>query len=145
MIDDKGDVFCDRCGKLLGVGEYPFCPHGFQATAITTDEIPGGVLLENYGPTPVRVYSHTERRKLMEKQGLREKETFCPTPGSDIDPAGIPNPAGYSDPQTLANAAALICRNGARDTPFDPESVMPITTGHMSDRDALRVTLTGEK
>jgi hypothetical protein len=78
------------------------------------------MVLENYGQQPTKVYSHTERKQLMLKNGLELKERFCPTPGTDIDPAGIPNPKGYMDPQTLANAAALLSRNG-RSTRSEPE------------------------
>lgn len=77
---------------------------------IERDEIPGGMVCENYGPTPVTFYSHSERRKYMGAHGLREKETFCPMPGTDRDPQGIPNPKGYVDPKTLENAAVLLTR-----------------------------------
>lgn len=119
MIDDKGDVFCDTCGLLLGVGDYPYCPHGRAHVNIERDEIPGGMLCENYGPTPIRFYSHSERRAYMKANGLHEKERFSPMPGSDKDPQGIPNPAGYMDETTLANAAELICRNGGKREEFD--------------------------
>lgn len=116
MFDDLGNVICEKCLKILMIGDFPFCrgdgQHSQQSAAITQDGIPGGIICENYGPHPIRFDSHSERRRYMESHGLREKETFCPTPGTDIDPQGIPNPAGFADPQTLANAAALICRNG---------------------------------
>lgn len=114
MIDDIGNVVCDTCGKVLEIGDHPFCPHGHGHAGTFRDDIPGGIICENYGPTPLRFDSHSERRKYMESHGLREKETFCPMPGTDIDPQGIPNPEGFKDPQTLANAAALICRNGQK-------------------------------
>lgn len=114
MIADDGNVLCDTCGKVLGVGEYPFCPHGFGDAAIQRDEIPGGILLENYGPHPIRFYSYGEIHRYQETHGLHEREKFSPMPGTDIDPQGIPNPAGYKDPQTLLNAAELICRNGQK-------------------------------
>lgn len=110
MITDSGITVCDTCGQELGVGEYPFCPHGLSGTAAFRDDIPGGLTVENYGPHPITFYSHTERRAHMKAHGLQEKETFCPMPGTDIDPAGIPNPAGFVDPQTLANGIALITR-----------------------------------
>lgn len=88
------------------------------ATAIARDEIPGGIICENYGPHPIRFDSHSERRRYMAAHGLREKEKFSPAPGTDKDPQGIPNPAGYVDAYTLKNAAELICRNGNKE-PFD--------------------------
>lgn len=79
----------------------------------------------------------------MKANGLQEKEKFCPMPGSDKDPQGIPNPKGYMDPQTLENARILLSRSGA---PKDPEfdavesGVMrDIQTGHITERDAAAI------
>ena len=107
---DHPVVKCDRCGQAYGIGEYPFCPHGLQGGGPVHDEIPGGMWLENYGPVPIKVYSHTERRKIMAERGLQERETFAPFPGTDKDPQGIPNPKGFMDPKTLENAKTLILR-----------------------------------
>jgi hypothetical protein len=107
---DQGEVYCDRCGQVLVVGDYPYCPHGRSKLAIERDEIPGGVTVENYGPHPITFYSHSERRAYMKAHGLVEREKFSPLPGTDVDPAGIPNPAGYKDEKTLENGAALLLR-----------------------------------
>lgn len=128
------------------MGDHPFCPHGQSHTAHFRDEIPGGVILENYGKEPMRFDSHSERKRWMGTHGLQEKEKWAPFPGTDKDPAGIPNPLGYVDPQTLANAKALICRNGGGKTEDDPVKSGLITgqfnlTG--TGRDALAVA-TGE-
>lgn len=82
---------------------------------IIRDEIPGGVTVENYGPQPVTFHSHSERRRYMQIHGLRETERFSPLPGTDKDPTGIPNPKGYTDPQTLANVTALLTRSSVAD------------------------------
>jgi len=37
---------------------------------VISDSIPGGQLIENLGPEPVRVYSETERRQIMRERGL---------------------------------------------------------------------------
>ena len=86
-----------------------------ETSHIARDEIPGGVTCENYGPEPVTFHSHSERRAYMAAHGLVEKDTFSPFPGTDIDPAGIPNPKGYMDPQTLENVRVLLSRESARD------------------------------
>lgn len=109
------DGCCASCGKLRVVGDWPGCPHGSPISdpflsQFHQDSIPGGLLLENYGPTPVRVYSHTERKQLMLQRGLELRERFSPMPGTDIDPQGIPNPKGYVDAYTLEAGAALILR-----------------------------------
>lgn len=103
-------MICEKCGAELRVGDYPFCPHGIGMTGRIHDDIPGGMWLENYGPHPVFVRSHTERRAIMQAQGIREKEEFAPMPGTDRDAQGIPNPAGYRS----LDAAAIIARNGQR-------------------------------
>lgn len=114
MITLESDL-CDRCYQLKdagahGVGLCPLQPRSALATAIITDDIPGGVTYDNYGPQPVTFHSHTERRTYMREHGLIQKEKFCPTPGTDVDPAGIPNPKGYVDRQTLENARILLSR-----------------------------------
>jgi hypothetical protein len=68
------------------------------------------MVLNNAGPEPVTVYSYTEMNQLFASRNLTRIERFSPTPGTDKDPAGIPNPAGYMDPVTLANGAELILR-----------------------------------
>jgi hypothetical protein len=110
MIDEQGFCICDRCGQPLSIGDFPFCPHGRGQAVAFRDDLPGGLVCENYGPTPITFYSHTERRAYMKAHGLQEKETFSPMPGTDKDPQGIPNPVGFTDPQTLANGKALIDR-----------------------------------
>lgn len=119
MFDELGNVVCDTCGVILTIGCHPFCPHGDGASAVAKDGIPGGVICENYGPEPIRFDSHSDRRAYMAAHGLQEKERFCPMPGSDVDPQGIQNPKGYVDAQTLANGAALICRQQQTPTEFD--------------------------
>lgn len=105
---------CDRCFKTRsdgehGVGLCPLQPRHL-ASAIITDDIPGGVTYENYGPHPVTFYSHTERRAYMEAHGLTQAERWCPTPGTDRDPAGIMPNGRYIDPQTMENATVLLSR-----------------------------------
>lgn len=108
-------TLCERCLKPVenpeehGLGLCPL-ENRRQATVIFQDEIPGGQTYENYGPQPVTFYSHSERRAYMAAHGLAEAERWCPTPGTDKDPAGIPNPKAYIDPQTMENAKVLLSR-----------------------------------
>lgn len=142
---------CERCGeearsRVLHVEEgqpsefwcYP-CHNGSKGWAtgqqvqIVRDEIPGGMLLENYGPEPVKVYSHSERRALLntiqydkttgQPYVLTEKDNFAPMPGTDRDAQGIPNPAGYRD----LSAAAILARNGR--TSLDPDETLDSLAG----------------
>lgn len=110
-VTDDGTI-CGKCGVMITSGMWPFCPHPLsaEAAAIQRDDIPGGLVCENYGPNPITFYSHSERRAYMREHGLHETERFCPMPGTDIDPQGIPNPKGYMDPQTLKNGTILLTR-----------------------------------
>jgi hypothetical protein len=135
-------TMCERCGVEIVEGMWPFCPHPLSghAAAIARDEIPGGLTVENYGPDLITFYSHSERRRYMAEHGLVEKEKFCPMPGTDIDPQGIPNPKGYMDPYTMEAGRILMSRNGARRDPeWDPREA-GVLVGEFSvgvtDRDA---------
>lgn len=141
-------MICERCGEGLEVGDWPFCPHGRTGNFTNfRDEIPGGIVCENYGRDPIRFDSHSERRAYMELAGLYEKEKFCPFPGTDKDPMGVQNPAGYVDAKTLENGAILMTRGtGAKD-------VDPVESGLVrgqfnitgTDKDALAVAQGGDK
>lgn len=141
MIDGE-ETRCDVCNKVLQLSEHPFCPHGFGKNARIHDDIPGGMVFENLGPHPVKVYSMTEYHRICKQQGVQPKEKFCPTPGTDIDPAGIPNPKGYMDPYTLAAGAELIMRNGQKSREFDAVEdgvIRNQQSGHLTERDAIAV------
>lgn len=118
------DGNCVACGKRRVVGDHPRCPHpmvkdeGNQLNYLQ-DEIPGGVVIENGVPHPVRVYSYTEMRLLREKAGYQLLEKWCPTPGTDVDPAGVQDYRKYRDAKTLANGAALILRQAKAEPPAD--------------------------
>ena len=64
------DSVCDTCGAALSVSEWPFCPHGRGTSAVQQDEIPGGLWVENGFPQPIKVYSHSEHRRLLAERGL---------------------------------------------------------------------------
>lgn len=132
IIDGK----CSKCEHIMVPGDYPFCPHGVGMHAVARDEIPGGITLENYGPNPITFYSHSERRRHMKEHGLQEKEKFCPFPGTDKDPQGIPNPMGYLDKQTLENARILVSRNGTSQPVIAPDT--SVVTGVMDGEEAQR-------
>jgi hypothetical protein len=68
----------------------------------------------------------------MAAHGLIEKEKFCPMPGTDKDPQGIPNPAGYMDAYTLASNSELLARNGQGAEEWDGEKA-GVLTGIFSD------------
>ena len=74
---------CDDCGKIVAVGEWPWCPHERSTLKVISDSIPGGLVLENLGAHPVTVYSHSERRMEMAKRGLVERVRHIGENGGD--------------------------------------------------------------
>jgi hypothetical protein len=64
------DARCDKCQKTLLVGEWPFCPHGFGHNSVQADEIPGGFVQENFGPTPEVFYSKKAMARRAKELGL---------------------------------------------------------------------------
>jgi hypothetical protein len=76
-------MICDQCGVSIAIGDWPFCPHGPARVTVISDSIPGGLVIENLGPEPVRVYSETERRRIMKERGLVEFVRHRPPPGTD--------------------------------------------------------------
>lgn len=61
---------CPTCKRRLKVGDWPFCPHGQTRLAVSGDDIPGGMVVENGFDHPIRVYSHSEHRRLLAERGL---------------------------------------------------------------------------
>lgn len=79
---------CDKCGKELQVGEWPFCGHGFPerpgGAAMIDDSLPGGArMLENLGPEPVYVSSKSQLRDELRARGLKQAVRHVGVPGTD--------------------------------------------------------------
>lgn len=79
---------CDDCGKIVEVGEWPWCPHQRPerpgGTAMIGDDIPGGArMFENLGPEPVYIDSRTSLKRELQARGLREFVRHTGVPGSD--------------------------------------------------------------
>jgi hypothetical protein len=69
---------CEKCGAQYTAPDWPWCPHGKSSLVIQRDALPGGLIVGNLGPTPVKVYSHAERRAIMKARGLREAVYHVP-------------------------------------------------------------------
>lgn len=69
------DAVCDRCGKVLIVGQFPFCrgdgDHQIRANGVVADSIPGGFVQENFGHQPETFYSWSAMRKRADQLGLQ--------------------------------------------------------------------------
>jgi hypothetical protein len=129
----SGPLFCDRCQALLEVGDWPFCPHGRGAAVVVADAIPGGLVIENLGPEPVKVYSETERRKIMKERGLVDAVRHRP---------GSPLTSNWNTPsaQMLKDGADLVSAERRR-TPSpadDPEAHVEVEIT-ITERGSFRV------
>ncbi len=86
------ETTCNKCSKVLEIGEWPFCPHGMGANSVTPDEIPGGVEIRhgicNEDGTPRRYYSRSEMAKEAKRRGLvnHVEHVTNPKSGSDKNP-----------------------------------------------------------
>lgn len=80
---------CDKCGKELSNGEFPFCPHGHGANSVIADDIPGGVEIRhglcNSDGSPRRYYSKSEMAREAKKRGIVNRVEHVPVPNSGSD------------------------------------------------------------
>ena len=103
------DMTCEKCGLTLDIGDYPFCPHEKGSGFRGHDEIPGGLWIENLGPHPIKVYSHSERLRLAKARGLTEFVRHTPVPGTNGSPYTT-NWGAVIDPYTMRMAEELVAR-----------------------------------
>lgn len=102
-VDDRDRYLeCPLCGGTM---------ERFMAQrrrAITTDDIPGGLWVENLGKRPVKVYSHSARLRLAAERGLQPFVRHQPEVGSDKSKFTSDWSKGSIDPYTMAAAEALV-------------------------------------
>lgn len=82
---------CDDCGRIIAVGEWPWCPHGVPeragGTAMIDDSLAGGArYFENLGHDKVWVESKSQLRDEMRARGLQPRVEHIGVPGSDKSP-----------------------------------------------------------
>lgn len=115
---------CDRCGAVLAIGDYPFCPHGQGATGIEDVTWPGGRVFENLGHEPVRCDSPADLQRELDKRGL---EPFVRHVGGSHTRSWA-----TVDPYTLEQGRILAERQAgtraADDPPPNPETVAIVRT-----------------
>ena len=70
---------CPACGAA----SERFCDFGSGSANIVRDEIPGGMLIENLTPEPIRVYHKSEKRRIMDALGVEEFVRHQPEQGTD--------------------------------------------------------------
>jgi hypothetical protein len=130
-------TICDRCSTLLEVGDWPFCPHGPGRVTVISDSIPGGQLIENLGPEPVRVYSETERQRIMKERGLVDAVRH--RDGSKL----TSNWAGGATAKMLEDATELVSRPARRTRADELDADVPVTIT-VTERGSFSVPPDGE-
>lgn len=108
---------CDKCGKAITVGEFPWCPHGHSHSTVIGDDIPGGQLFENGLPEPRVFYSHSEHRAALAANGCEIRAKWA-GPGDKY--------MTRWDSVDLEGAAMLVSRGKLKSAPV--EERIPITT-----------------
>lgn len=99
-------TLCDACGQMIQAGAWPFCPHPVgQANGIITDDIPGGMTVENGFDEPRTFYSHSAHRAALAKEGLEIRAKWA-GPNDKI----MTNWAAAITPKTLDDARELLER-----------------------------------
>lgn len=80
-----------------------------RAVSVRSDDIPGGLRVEAFGPDAPVFYSHSERLRYARAHGWREKVRFVPQAGTDRDTVnGLTDwSKGSIDPYTLEAARVL--------------------------------------
>lgn len=65
------EVKCDKCGEVLEVGEWPFCPHGFGANW-TEKTYP--FTTKAFNGQELEVTSRAHEKALMQQYGVRKRD-----------------------------------------------------------------------
>ncbi len=127
------------CGwQALDVWEAVDAPHGVcpacgadtarawltRASSVIGDEC--DFTTRNGEKTPVRFRSKIEHRRWMKERGLVIMDTHVGAPGSDK--SKFTQRAALMDPQTLANATALVSRSGSKGWRDPDKSPLGITS-----------------
>lgn len=67
---------CDKCGKEVAHGQYPFCPHDAVSRFNMIDDVltGGPRWMHNLGDSPVWVESKSDLNRIMKERGLIHAE-----------------------------------------------------------------------
>ena len=135
----KFDQHCLACawqGEILvSPFENPPCPAcgatterlWTTAAKSLTDELPGGVWIENLGPKPLQFFSKSEIVKEARRRGLEPMVRHVPIPGSDRSPHTTSWAA--VGPYQMEQARLLLERVGATvPAQAEPEPIRPEAT-----------------
>ena len=62
---------CEKCGHVMAISDWPFCPHDKGAQSVIDDSVPGGFTVENGFDSPRTFYSKAEHRAALKAQGMQ--------------------------------------------------------------------------
>ncbi len=113
---------CEKCGHEMQIADFPFCPHDRATTAIVSDDIPGGMVVENGFDTPQKFYSHSEHRAALAARGLEIRAKWAGPHDKIMSRWDAP------DAYTLDAAAQLVTRTK------QPKGDIPIAVTTLADR-----------
>lgn len=111
---------CDDCGKIIALGEWPWCPHERGVSQTVPDDVPGGFVMENGFDQPTRFYSRSEHRAALAARGLEIHAKWAGPNDKHLSRMDLPCAT------TLANAKALLSRPKASRVALEAHDPVPI-------------------
>ena len=81
------DDVCEKCGAVLTVGSWPFCPdHGIGHNSVCPDDYGRDISCETMGHEVVTYRTRSERKRLMKEHKVEEFVRHVGQQGSDKSP-----------------------------------------------------------
>jgi hypothetical protein len=77
---DQSDYICPKCGAHIGIGDWPYCPHGKPYGMHTFR----AYLDQNIAPEPVWITSHAQRKRLLRENSADYKPAGAGMPGCEV-------------------------------------------------------------
>ncbi len=107
---------CEKCGRAVQIGSFPFCPHESTRLTVVSDDVPGGFWAENGFDTPQKFYSKSAHRAALERQGLKIRAKWAGPQDQHLS---------RWDAVDLEAATALVSRRKFKDV-VAPEDAVPV-------------------
>lgn len=118
---------CEKCGRVLQLGSFPFCPHGSTTAAVHQDSVEGGFWAENGFSEPRYFDSKKAHADALAAEGKEIRAKWSGPSDRHLRRWDVPCAT------TLANATALLTRT--KGAPFaSPEELaeFPIEVTNIS-------------
>jgi hypothetical protein len=97
---------CEKCGTVITIGSFPFCPHG-PANGVRLPDVtwPGGKTFENLAHEPQTFHSPAEFKRYLKANGIEQRVRHVPLQGGDTSPHttrwGAIDLTDYADPAII--------------------------------------------